>query len=210
MGLSNFILQLLNNGTVSVLPGIMPFTSTDEREALKLLQHYYSEDILEMPVTAPSFNEQAALWAAKYFYTAVQLTVLRDESEAVINEKLLPFDGIMDASAMYSADLVLRYLPTLLKLAKGLSPADLLVTALEQTAAAWPFSSVGIETTVIKNESVIFSDASLSIAYTDRLITARDIKRISGTEIKQHVLCAAGIHLETFWPEASTIFKNDM
>ena len=209
MELSNFILQLLNDGTVSVQPGITIFTNPDEREAIQLLQQYYIEDIQEMPATAPAFNDQAALWAAKYFYTAVQLTALRDEGEAVINEKLLAFDGTMDASAMYSADLVLRYLATLLQLAKGLSPADMLVKVLEQTAAAWPFSSVGIETGEIKNEAVIFADASLCIAYTDRLIAAKDIKRISGSGMQQQVLSAAGMHLETFWPGATTIFKNE-
>ena len=209
MELSNFIQQLLIAGTVSVRSGIISFTEADEQETIQLLQQYYNEDIQEMAVTAPAFNEQAALWAAKYFYTAVQLTMLRDEDEAVINEKLIPFSETVDASAIYSADLMLRYLPALLQLAKGLSPADVLVKVLEQTAAAWPFSSVGIETGEIKNEAVIFSDTSLSIAYADRLIATRDIKRISGPRIKQQILLAAGLHLETFWPQAATILKNE-
>jgi hypothetical protein len=209
MELSNFIQQLLITGTVSVQPGIIAFTAEDEHETIQLLQLYYNEDILEMPGTAPAFHEQAALWAAKYFYTAVQLTVLRDEGEAVINEKLLPFSESVDAPAMYSADLVLRYLPTLLQLAKGLSPADILVKVLEQTASEWPFSSVGIQVAEIKNETIVLSDASLSIAYTDRLIAARDIKRISGNEMQQRVLAATGLHLDIFWPEAATIFKNE-
>jgi MoxR-vWA-beta-propeller ternary system domain bpX4 len=209
MELSNFIQQLLTHGTVSVQSGIIPFTSADEEVTIQLLQRYYNEDIQEMPGTAAAFNEQAALWAAKYFYIAVQLTVLRDEGETVINEKLLPFGEAVDASAMYSADLILRYLPALLQLAKGLSPADVLVKVLEQTAALWPFSSVGIETEEIKNEAVIFSDASLRIAYADRLIAAKDIKRISGPEIKQQILSAAGLHLNSFWPQAATILKNE-
>jgi MoxR-vWA-beta-propeller ternary system domain bpX4 len=209
MELSNFIQQLVTTGTVSVQPGIISFAVADEQQAILLLQQYYNEDIQEMPATAPPFNEQAALWAAKYFYTAVQLTVLRDESEAVINEKLVAFAETVDASAMYSADLILRYLPALLHLAKGLSPADVLVKVLEQTATAWPFSSAGIETVPIKNEAVIFLDASLSIAYTDRLITAKHIKKITGDNIKQRILSAAGMHLEIFWPQAATILKNE-
>jgi len=209
MELSNFIQQLLTTGTVSVQPGIISFTEPDELKSIILLKQYYDEDKQEMPAEAPAFNEQAATWAAKYFYTAVQLTVLRDEGETVINEKLIPFGETVDASAIYSADLMLRYLPALLQLAKGLSPADALVKVLEQTAAVWPFSSIGIETGDIKNEALIFSHTSLSIAYTDRLITARDIKRIAGPGIKQHVLSAAGLHLETFWPQAAIILKNE-
>lgn len=209
MELSNFIQQLLTTGTVSVQPDIVAFSLEDEQEAVRSLHQYYQEDVQEMPLTAPAFNQQAALWAAKYFYTAVQLTVLRDEGEEVIKEKLVPFSESLDAAAMYSADLILRYLPSLLQLSKGLSPADVLVKVLEQTAAAWPFSSIGIDTAEVKNESTIFSDASLSIAYTDRLIAARDIKRIAGAEIKDHILSATGLHLETFWPQAISILKNE-
>jgi len=210
MELSNFIQQLLSQGTVPVRPGIIAFEPADEKETLKILQRYYSEDILEMPGTAPAFNEAAAVWAAEYFYTAVQLTVVRDEADTVVNEKLQPFTGAITADVIYSADLILRYLPALLQLAKGLSPADVLVSALEQTAANWPFSSAGIETATIKNEDIIFTDPSLAITYTDRLIAAKDIKRISKSELQQHVLSAAGLHLNTFWPQAATIFKNDM
>jgi len=210
MELSNFIQQLLTTGSVTVQPAITAFTLQDEQEAVQLLQLYYHDDVQEMPLSAPEFSEQAALWAAKYFYTAVQLTVLRDEGEEVIKERLVPYSQSIDAAAIYSADLILRYLPALFQLAKGLSPADALVKVLEQTAAAWPFSSVSINTGEIINEAIIFSDESLSIAYTDRLIIARDIKRIYGTETKAHILSAAGLHLETFWPQAASIFKNEI
>ncbi len=210
MELSNFIQQLLSQGTVSVQSGIIAFEPADETATIKILQHYYSEDILEMPETAPAFNEAAALWAAKYFYTAVQLTVLRDEGETVVNEKLQPFTEAITADVIYSADLILRYLPALLQLAKGLSPADILVKVLEQTAGEWPFCSAGIETATVKNEDIIFTHPSLAITYTDRLIAAKDIKRISGKELQEHILSAAGLHLNTFWPQAATLFKNDM
>jgi MoxR-vWA-beta-propeller ternary system domain bpX4 len=210
MELSNFIQQLLSQGTVSVQSNIIAFDPADEKEVLKILQRYYTEDILEMPETAPAFNEAAALWAAKYFYVAVQLTVLRDEGEAIINEKLQLFTETITADAVYSADLILRYLPALLQLAKGLSPADILVKVLEQTAAEWPFSSTGIEVGAIKNEDIIFTHPSLTITYTDRLITAKDIKRISGNQLQQHILSATGLHLKTFWPQAATFLKNDI
>jgi hypothetical protein len=210
MELSNFIQQLLSQGTVSVQSGIIPFIASDEKETIKILQEYYSQDILEMPGTAPAFDEAAALWAAKYFYTSVQLTVLRDEGEAVVNEKLQAFAETITTDAIYSADLILRYLPTLLQLAKGLSPADVLVKALEQTAADWPFSSTDIEIAGVKNEDIIFTHPSLTITYTDRLIAAKNSKRIYSEQLQQHILSATGLHLKTFWPQADTIFKKDI
>lgn len=208
MELSNFIHQLLTTGTVSVPAAIGTISEADKFATIQLLEQYYQEDIQEMPGTAPAYNPQAAYWGAKYFFRAVQLAVLRDEGEAVINEKLVAFTETVDAAAMYSADLILRYLPSLLQLAKGLSPADILVKKLELTAAAWPFSAAGIETRVLSNEAVIFSDPSLRITYLDRLITSKDIKKIKGTEMQEQLISATGLHLETFWPEAATVLKN--
>lgn len=209
MELSNFIQQLFTTGTVLAQRQLTVFSAADEQQATQMLQQFYQEDIQEMPATAPFFNERAALWAAKYFYHAVQLTVMRDAEEELIHKSLTAFTEPIDAAAMYSADLVLRHLPPLLQLAKGLAPADILVQVLEQTAAAWPFSSVGIETAEIKNEDILYSNESLAIAYADRLIAAKDLKRISDTDAKKQVLTATGLHLETFWPQAATILKNE-
>lgn len=209
MELSNFIQQLLTTGTVLAQRQLADFSEADVQETTQILHQFYQEDIQEMPATAPVFNERAANWAAKYFYNAVQLTVLRDAEEDTIHKALAGFDEPIDAAAMYSADLVLRHLPHLLQLAKGLAPADILVQVLEQTAAQWPFSSIGIETAEINNEDIVFADAALAIAYTDRLIAAKDLKRISAPGAKQQVLTAAGLHLETFWPQAATILKTE-
>ncbi len=210
MELSNFIHQLLTAGAVAVKPGPVVFTIADEQEAAMLLKQYYHEDIQEIPGTAPAFDEAAALWAAKYVYTTVYLLVMRDQGEDMIKEKLLPYTGTVDAAATYSADLVMRYLPSLLELARGLSPADVLVKVLEQTAAEWPFSSTGIDTGPVKQEQLILAHDSLRITYADRLIAAGNLKKLSNSEVKEQVLSAAGLHLNIFWPEAATTFKNDM
>ena len=52
---------------------------------------------------------------------------MRDAGEELILESLLPFDGDSDPSVIYSADLMLRYMPSLFELAKGPAPADVLV-----------------------------------------------------------------------------------
>ena len=208
MELSIFIHQLLTTGTLSVPAGIGSITEADKIATILLLQQYYQEDILEMPGTAPEFNQPAAYWAAKYFFRAVQLAVLRNEGEDVINEKLIAFTETVDATSIYSADLILRYLPSLLQLAKGLSPADILVKRLEKTAATWPFSATGIESGLLSNEAIIFSNGSLRIAYIDRLIAAKDLNKITGTEMQEHLLSVTGLHLETFWPEAAIVLKN--
>jgi hypothetical protein len=209
MELTNFIRQLVNEGTVPVQDLIADFPEADEVETSKLLHKFYQEDILEMPLKAPGFDEAAALWATKYFYTAVQLTVLRDVEETAIHEKLKPYEGDISAAAMYSADLVFRHLPSLLRLAKGLAPADVLVTAIIKTLENWPYSAAGVQLEEIKNEAIIFSDASLKISYLDRLIQAGDRSKIENAGLQEAIFSVAGAHLDTIWPKSGLTLITD-
>src|SRR3954462_11273205 len=165
MELTNFIAGMINEGKVKVVAQLLEFEPEDLHLANIHLQQYYEDDIQEMPAAAPSFDENAALWAARYLYTAVQFILLRNLDETTMQEQLLPYSGELTPAAMYSADLTLRYLPDLFDLAKGLSPNDPLVKMMKETAQLWPFSSAAISMSESTNLSVIFSHASLKQAY---------------------------------------------
>ncbi len=207
MELHNFIKQLLTDGSVSIHGNIVSFRKNDEEKTTELLYQYYLEDKLEMPLAPPAFDKNAAIWAAKYFYNALQLTVLRNETETSIYEKLNPYNEVISTSSIYSIDLIFRYLPDLIKLVKGLAPSDILVKILTETASDWPFSSVGVELNSIRNEGLIFTESSLKITYIDRIIYAKDSKRIIDNQLHQHITDAAGLYLNSFWPKSLTIFK---
>ncbi len=200
MKLAAFIESLLKEGKVTIEGQLTPFVKDDLKAAGEILQKYYQEDILEMQGTAPAFSEQAAIWAAQYFYQAVQLTILRDADEGTIKETLNSFEGDINPAEIYSVDLTFRYLPALLDLTKGLSPADILVTTLERTAADWPFSSVGIEITNFSNNKKIFSNPSLAYTYADRIIKHKDLKRTADPIVAEYIREALGAHT-SLWPE---------
>lgn len=201
MRLPVFIEYLFAEGKVAVESQIDQITEEELQSTKIILQRFYKDDILERPLSAPGFLEDAALWAATYFYYAVHLTVIRDAGEEMIEEKLKPYQGNIDASAIYSADLVLRSLPQLFELAKGLAPADILVQKLRQTASQWPFSSVGLEIEEeLADHSVILSHESLKIEYIDRIIQQKDQKRVSQFGLEKYIYENAGDHLNTFWP----------
>lgn len=205
MELSNFIVNLLREGKVSVKGPLISFSEEDISEAKKILYEYYKEDIIEMPYTPPAFSENAALWAAAYLFKAIQLTVLRDAGEEMINENLKPFDDEPDASAIYSADLVLRYLPQLFELAKGLAPADKLVQALKKTAGQWPYSSVGIELNEVVEDKLIFEHPSLKYTYIDRIIQMKDKQRSKNETVTKYIHEVAGEHIALLWPRFETL-----
>jgi hypothetical protein len=200
MLLSAFITSLLTEGKVSVQPELTPFEQEDREATKQLLSNYYKEDITEMPHVAPAYSAEAALWAAEYLYRTIQLIVLRDAGEEVVREQLKAFPGQIDPSAIYSADLVLRHLPQLFSLAKGLAPGDILVEELRNTAWQWPFSSVSIELDQAVNEDVIFTDTSLKYAYIDRIIREKDKWRIKNPVVVNYIKEVSGEHLSVFWP----------
>lgn len=200
MELSLFITTLITEGKVSVTGKMTAFEPGDIEVTKRVLAQYYSDDILELPGPAISYSEGAALWAAMYFYKAVQLTVLRDLGEETIKEHMIPYAGIISEEAVYSADLVLRYLPSLFELAKGLAPADLLVKELYNTAVKWPLSSVGIQLNDAVQDEVVLLSPSLRQLYIDRIIAAKDYKRIYNKEMENYLYEVTGNHLAVLCP----------
>jgi hypothetical protein len=208
MELTNFIAGLINDGKVKVVPQLLTFEAEDLRLAMVHLQQYYEDDIQEMPSVAPSFDPTAALWAARYLYTAVQFILLRNLDETTMQEHLLPYTGEQTAAAMYSADLTLRYLPDLFDLAKGLSPNDPLVKQMKETAQLWPFSSAGIAMSEELELSVIFSHVSLQQAYIDRIIAAKDLHKCRQADCYPLVLEALGAFATNLWPQFEPSFND--
>jgi hypothetical protein len=207
MKLAAFIQSLLKEGRVTIEGQLISFEKDDLQAAGETLKKYYEEDIVEMHGTAPDFSEQAAIWAAQYFYHAVQLTMLRDADEGTIEATLNSFEGNIGPAEIYSVDLMFRYLPALFNLAKGLSPADVLVTSLEKTAADWPFSSVGIGINNFSNNKNVFSNSSLTYAYTDRIIKHKDLKRAADPAVAEYIREALGAHT-SLWPGFNTDYKK--
>lgn len=207
MELTLFITTLITQGKVSVRGKLEKFAPDDIAATKKLLQQYHADDILEMPFSPLPYNEEAALWAAEYFYKAVQLTVLRDAEEQKIKDMLQPFSGNISAASIYSADLILRYLPSLFELAKGLAPLDILVNQFYTTARQWPFSSVGIELKDEPDETQILSSRQLRQLYMDRIILARDKKRVRNQAIENHIYEEVGNRLNILWPGYEPIIK---
>ncbi|MGV3598292.1 MAG: hypothetical protein ACO1PI_10525 [Bacteroidota bacterium] len=202
MQLTDFLYGLVNEGKVIVAGKITPFNDTDNEVAVLFLRQYYNKDVIEIPYIAPSFDEEAALWGVQYIYLCTQLTVLRELEEADVTQYLKPYDGDLTAEVIYSVDLALRFLPQLYTLAKGLAPADILVSMMLKTASNWPFSSVGIEIQEAHNTEPIFQHPALKYCYIDRIIAQKDLKRaLLSEEVKNTVIEVLSTHAQTLWPQ---------
>ena len=199
--LLSFLQQLFTDGNIVISGKTEPPAPADIEASQQLLQSIYREEILNIPAPAPAFDAGAALWAAQYLYTALQLIAIREIATEKLADLLPAFTKEKTAAIIFSADLVLRHLPQVLHLAKGLAPADAVVNLLLQTAQQWPFSSVGVQMEEAPDESLILQHSSLRTAYADRIIQAKDLQRIQNNiEVKTAVQEVLGNYTETFWP----------
>jgi len=201
MTLTDFLSALINKGEVTVAPIPAPFDDEDKRLALIHLQQYYEDDCTDMPAIVPEYNAEAALWAACYIYRTIQFILLRNLGEAEISAWLQPYTGPQTASAAYAVDLTFRYLPDLFHLAQGLSPEDPLVKEMAATAAKWPFSAAAIPSVITDDLSLILEHDALRIAYTDRIMLAKDITKCTHPSILPFVKEALGAHSAILWPQ---------
>lgn len=202
MFLTQFIDELLTEGAVAVTRRPDTFEPVDLEAATVVLRDYYADDALDLPHAAPEFEPAAALWAAQLLYFTVQLTLVRELDEATITERLPDYPAEPTPDALYSADLLLRYLPDLLGLARGLAPGDALVARLQSLARRWPLSFVGRpEPSDPEAEARLLAHPALRQLYIDRIIVAEDQRRAAQPLLRPLIHAALGRHAAQLWPD---------
>jgi hypothetical protein len=189
-----FLTDLLETGKISA-----PAASTQLTDALALLpQAIARADAaarLELPGNPPLLSMPAAVWAATIFYQACQFLVHRQFDAAAVRAALgkrCP-EGA-NPSSSYSVDLVFRYLPDLLSLARGIAHDDPLVERLMILARQWPLSSVGIALPAGVDPTPFLKDRCLLTLYAERIIARQDVARLNHPMVCQAVRGAIGLH----------------
>jgi hypothetical protein len=197
----DFLQALFETGRVSVMPE--PRTISDDlREQAQLARVVADFDRvarLNMAHQAPEVSLRVALWAARLLHDSCQLLVLRNLGERQISAVLtVACPELPSAKTAYSADLFLRYLPSLLDLARRLAPGDPLVPLLEGVGLQWPLSCVAmrLKTRPTGNTSHILAHPGLLQLYVDRIIEHRSYYWIDNPVLVQAVRASYGDHPE--------------
>ncbi len=164
---------------------------------------------LELPGTPPPFSPAAGIWAGTLFYQAGQFLVHREIGAEVVRKSLgkaCPRGD--DASRAYSVDLVFRYLPDLLSLARGIAHEDPLVERLTVLARQWPLSSAGVALPSGVDPSPFMKDRCLRILYAERIIASKDVSRLDRADVREAVREAIGLHPELSPEVAAALEKT--
>jgi hypothetical protein len=204
-----FLIDLLETGEVILPNEIVDFSASPADHAVVLLKEYYHSDSLQMPYSTPEFHPKAAVWAAQYMYSALQLLLLRQAGPEEINRLLTDYEGEGTPEEVYSVDLIMRFLPDVFRLASGLSPEDPLVGKLKEAARCWPFSSIGIAHENIQVTRNILDHPSLRLTYIDRIIEKKDVHRLNGEEERKLLKEVIGKYYTKLWPDLNLILNEE-
>lgn len=192
------------------------FTSTsitEERAVGDFLQEEYEREMLDFPGNPPSFDRDAAVWAARIIFNASQLLLSREKDEKDIVQLLPHYTGETTPGAFLSADLCLRCLPDVIGKAREINPDDSLILLLEEILRIWHYSGIGYFGTGVGaafgagvevglfDWKPIMADDCLRSLYTDRVIERKVTVLANIPALRPWILAAMGDHSASLWKE---------
>jgi hypothetical protein len=205
--LTSFLQALAHDGRIVVSPEpIGPPDETAVAVVVGLNQRAQSE----LAGEGPGFSSETALWAATLLYQICQFIVCREIGEgqmaaAFVNE----CPAVRGPEADWSADILFRHLPALIRLSQQLSNGDPLVQELRKIAATWPLSSVGVSELTGLNLDTFIGHSALGRLYADRVVAAADTSRLGDPRVDDLLRADLGIHRELAPEIARKLFGID-
>lgn len=181
---------------------VITISKKEETETILFLESEYEKEILEYPGTAPNFDGQAALWAAKTVYLAAQLLLNREHKISDLQVLLPDFKENPSDSEIISADLCLRFLPQIIAEMKRIDPEDLVIPILENQMAQFHYSAIGSDIEIEDiNYAIIAENDCLLQLYIDRIVQRKAIKFAQSDFIKKQLEIGFGDYKKIFWTQ---------
>ena len=204
-------------------------TRAEEMTVGDFLQKEYEKEIAGFPGRPPSYQREAAVWAAELIYNASQLLLSRDKGGKDLEQLLAAYRGGIDAAAILSADLCLRFLPDVIGKAREINPDDALILLLEEVLCVWHYSGIGYFKDMVFGQSgsahagarildageeegvwgPVLADDCLRRLYVDRVIRGRVAVLANSPVLRQEVRAALGDYGVYFWKELQQYDESD-
>ena len=194
--------HLLLTNTLVLFGRINKVTVEQEKQVVTLLETYYNKESIDYPGISPQFDQEAAAWSSKVLFYAAQLVMYREHSGDTLSDFFPDYQRPKTAAAMITADLSLRYLPSILKYLEQIDLEDALIPILKKILIEWEYSGLLSNMDFeVKNVDLILTDNCLSKLYVNRIIENKKVKVGRQEKIKPFVLSALGNYKNEFWKD---------
>jgi hypothetical protein len=202
VSLAEFLAALFSTGQVGVGRGVD--LSHGQEAATRVLQGAYQEMLEELPLGEDAEADEGivldvpmGLAAGRYLYAvclALADRVMSAEQVTAVCAALPPEPRT--AAELLSADLVLRHLPEIDRMARAMGDDDPLVKGLQLAAARFPLSSVGmpLDREPDVDLRLVRRSKALWRMYVDRIIEWQDEGRLRDPAVAAGVRDALGLH----------------
>lgn len=134
-----FLTQLFDRGEIVFRA---PPRDRPSAEAVAILAEAFQAHALEVAGPPIAFDATVATATAEFVRQASWALVNRDERASDLDRRLKLPKPPVTPSEHLSADLLLRYVPQVLRRARGLDATDPLVVILSHALQSWPLSGV--------------------------------------------------------------------
>lgn len=158
-----FLEELLFEGAIRLRPTAEPGNAADVLPVLERAFQIYRQEIAGPLI---DFHPQVAISAAALIHLSAWRLLASSSAEDRIEMPGQP----RTAAEHLSADMLLRFVPQLLRRARNLTPAEDLVKSLEDTLRRWPLSGVLADVAAAPLVKLDFAGHSgLLLLYAERL-----------------------------------------
>jgi MoxR-vWA-beta-propeller ternary system domain bpX4 len=196
------IQHIRENEEVLLYGKTLRISEKDQEETTAYLLAEYLKESFDYPYQAPAFDAPAAFWGAKTVYYAMQLMLHRELHTEEAATLFTHYEGLISPSAILSADLTLRFLPSIINQLKLIDPEDGLIMILEELLQVWHYSGISysLETSRLGFD-IIVSDKCLFQSYTDRVIEYKKVLLANHDALASAIRGSLGIFGQEFWKD---------
>lgn len=186
------------------------------KEEMEEIVHYlakeYELERKEYPFKAPTFDQEAALWGAMTIYKSAQLLLYRAHKAKDLQQLIPPYPGLIDAGAMLSADLCLRFLPDIVHELEGIDIEDELLPILLQLLQVWHYSAIARPSDAVEKLDFIpiTSNDCLLQLYCNRVIEYKNLNLAKQPTLQGRIAANLGDFKQQFWNSFLSTLKPNV
>jgi len=212
--MENYFLKMIKTlrsyEEVILSANIFEIHQEEQELVLDFLRNEYKLESTDYPFVVPEFNDRVGIWAAKTVYNTAQLILYRKNKPEELSTLLPEYKDIIDAAAILSADICLRFIPDMLIQLKLIDPEDELISVLENILHNWHYSGINYNLQITRLDfAIVNADNCLNQLYINRIIENKKNDLAILPQFKVTVQAVLGLYATQFWDTYKPQLYND-